>query len=75
MDVQAGLQGMTIVYLALSRAAMKMASTPTENKRFTAQWQADSIFMLGGAPTAHEVLSETEQLPDSQHRQTGLDSA
>src|SRR6267378_8650407 len=37
---------------------MKMASIPTENKRFTARYDADPIFMRGGAPTAHEVLSE-----------------
>src|SRR6266550_2290412 len=39
-------------------AAMKMASTPTENKPFTARYGAAPIFMLGGAPRAHEVLSE-----------------
>jgi hypothetical protein len=33
--------------------------TPTENKQFTARLDADPIFMLGGAPTAHEVLSDT----------------
>jgi len=37
---------------------MKMALTPIENKRFTAQYDANLIFMLGGALTAHEVLSE-----------------
>jgi hypothetical protein len=37
---------------------MKIASTPTEIKRFTTPQQADSIFMLGGAPAAHDVLSE-----------------
>jgi hypothetical protein len=37
---------------------MKMTLTSTENKRFTARHEADPIFMLGGAPTAHEVLSE-----------------
>ena len=39
-------------------AAMKMASTPTENKPFTARYGAAPIFMVGGAPRAHEVLSE-----------------
>src|SRR6266576_3613724 len=38
---------------------MKMASTPTENKPFTARYGAAPIFMLGGAPRAHEVLSVT----------------
>jgi hypothetical protein len=42
---------------------MKMTTTPTENKGFTAQHDADPIFMLGGAPTAHEVLSECGFLP------------
>src|SRR6266478_4350911 len=44
-------------------AAMKMASTPTENKPFTARHGAAPIFMLGGAPRAHEVLSECGLLP------------
>src|SRR6266446_8474222 len=37
---------------------MKMAALPTENKQFTERLDADPIFMQGGAPTAHEVLSE-----------------
>jgi hypothetical protein len=37
---------------------MKMALTSTENKRFRAQDRPGPIFMLGGAPTAHDVLSE-----------------
>jgi hypothetical protein len=37
---------------------MKIATTPNEIKRFTTQQQADSIFMVGGAPTPHEVLWE-----------------
>jgi hypothetical protein len=37
---------------------MKMTLTSTENKRFTAGHEADPIFTLGDAPTAHEVLSE-----------------
>ncbi len=41
---------------------MKMASTPTENKRFTMRYDADPIFMPGGAPTAHEVLTEERSL-------------
>src|SRR6266550_8166469 len=46
-------------------AAMKMASTPTENKPFTARYGAAPIFMLGGAPRAHEVLSEIKRIPVS----------
>jgi hypothetical protein len=41
---------------------MKMALTSTENKRFRAQDRPGPIFMLGGAPTAHDVLSECEYL-------------
>jgi hypothetical protein len=44
-------------------AAMKMALTSTENKRFRAQDRPGPIFMLGGAPTAHDVLSECGFLP------------
>jgi hypothetical protein len=40
----------------MKSAAMKMASTPTENKPFTARYGAAPIFMLGGAPRAHEVF-------------------
>ena len=36
---------------------MKIVSTSTENKRFTGRHDADRIFMHGGAPTAHVVLS------------------
>src|SRR6266403_2906132 len=39
-------------------SALKMASTPTKNKRFTTRFDADPLFVPGGAPTAHEVLSE-----------------
>ena len=35
-----------------------MASTPTKNKRFTTRFDAGPLFVPGGAPTAHEVLSE-----------------
>jgi len=44
-------------------AAMKMALTSTENKRFRAQDRPGPIFMLGGAPTAHDGLSECGFLP------------
>ena len=44
-------------------SAMKMVSTSTENKQFTARHVADPIFMLGGARTAHVVLSEYGYLP------------
>src|SRR6266550_3148786 len=43
---------------------MKMASTPTENKPFTARYGAAPIFMLGGAPRAHEVLAVKEHRLD-----------
>ena len=43
---------------SVKSSAMKMALTPIENKKFTARYDANPIFMLGGAPTAHEVLSE-----------------
>jgi hypothetical protein len=52
-------------------SAMKMALTPIENKRFTARYDATPIFMLGGAPTAHEVLSEcgfSRDLPGGWHQ-------
>src|ERR1700674_2246455 len=39
-------------------SAMKIGSSPTGNKRFMARHGADPIFMYGGAPTVHEVLSE-----------------
>ena len=42
---------------------MKMASTPTENKPFTARYGAAPIFMLGGAPRAHEVCYENGPTP------------
>ena len=35
-----------------------MASTPTKNKRFTTRFDAGPTFIPGGAPIAHEVLSE-----------------
>jgi hypothetical protein len=38
---------------------MKMVSTSTEIKRVAARYDAAPIFMLGGAPTAHEVFSES----------------
>jgi hypothetical protein len=38
---------------------MKMTPTSTENKQFAARYDAGRIFMLGGAPRAHEVLSES----------------
>jgi hypothetical protein len=44
-------------------SAMKIASTPTEINRFATPYQADSIFILGGVPTAHDVLSEYGFLP------------
>src|SRR6266404_1546658 len=56
-------------YIRLEKsAAMKITSTPTENKRFTARYGAAPIFMLGGAPRAHEVLSETGFLPRANFR-------
>jgi hypothetical protein len=39
-------------------SAMKMAFTSAENKLFAAEFDAGPIFMFGGAPTAHEILSE-----------------
>jgi hypothetical protein len=51
-------------------SAMKMASTSTDNKRFTARHRAGLIFMQGGAPTAHEVLSECGFLPFGQRGTT-----
>src|ERR1700674_123699 len=39
-------------------SVMKMASTSTETKRFTARYHTGPIFILGGASKAHEVLSE-----------------
>jgi len=61
---------------------MKMASTPTENKRFTTRYDTDPIFMPGGAPTAHKVLTEERSLQfqlredncssEARHRTRGL---